>query len=597
MNEMQNVFVVNPNISRKCKKYIWFRGKDIGSASAMACKLLKFFLRRNIHIDGFATDVRENVGICLWNKKIIHISDTEQDALVFSDYEVSGYSEIQRLIEINPLINKENIVVYGAGLDGCHLLHAAKSLGLAISMFIDSNKEKVARGMEDIPIYGAETINKVPENASVIVAASSVYQEIDQFIREQLPGKERFLYNLHFQSEELNSQIYLREREIFEIELINWMEKIVRNKRLYVYGVSERSKKLIEIYELLDFKIIGYVDDEEKENQDGSRPVIAFEKAVNEKAFFLLISRWDYRKNFDKLERMKFRLLRDYGFDNPFGVTYVAARNEILDVNLGVSYIGKQGMRGFTVIGKALPSDTKIVILGSSTTDGEFYPFKSWPEFLADRLEGKNITIYNGGMAGYTTSHELLKLLRDVLYMNPDMVITYDGNMDIAREVGENNPFAFLQLNRIMKYVSSCDEIDLDYDPAKHQHCTGIKPDVDRFNIWLSNIKRMEAVCRYEKIRFLSFLAPTLNSKPEKTKEETGMIWSRWINDDYDKWTYKFREEIRLTAFTYDYIYDLSDIFDNENDVYMDGYHVFEKGNKIIADSIYGVVQGVLEEF
>lgn len=596
MKEIQNVFIINPNIRKKCKKYIWFRGQDIGTESVMACNLLKFFLKRNLYIDGFVTDIRENVGICLWNKEIVYIDEVEkEDALVFSENEMDEYPKVQSIRIINPLINKKNVIVYGAGLDGCHLLHASKSLGLEISMFIDSDNGKAAKGMDGIPVYGVGMIDKISEDASIVVAASSVYQEIDRIISEHLPDRERFFYNLHFQQHFQQQKIVLREGEEFAIEYVNWMKKIVQNKRLYIYGISERNKQLIKIYELLDFKITGYVADEEKESQSG-RPIISLENAANENDFFMLISRWDYRRIFDRLERMKFILSKDYGFDNPFGVTYVAARNEILDVNLGISYIGKQGMCGFTIIGNDLPTDIRVVILGSSTTDGEFTAFKSWPEFLAQRLEGKNITIYNGGMAGYTTSHELLKLLRDILYLSPDMVITYDGNMDLAQEAGENNTFAFLQLNRLVRYVNSSGGVELDYYPTKRQPSLGIKPDMDRFKIWLNNIKRMEAVCRHEKIRFISFLAPTLNSKPNKTKEEKGMLWSRWINDDYDKWSYKFRKEIKLASASFDYIYDLSDIFDNENDVYMDGYHVFEKGNRIIADSIYEAVREILEK-
>lgn len=593
MKEIQNVFIINPNIRKKCKKYIWFRGQDIGTESVMACNLLKFFLKRNLYIDGFVTDIKENVGICLWNKEIVYINDIEENcSLVFSENKVDRYPGFQSIVEINPLINKKNVVVYGAGQDGCHLLHAAENLELEISMFIDSNPEKVAKGMEGIPIYGVEMIDHISDDASIIVAASSVYQEIDQIINKHLPEKARFLYNLHFQHEELKSSfIYLQENELFVMEHVSWMMRIVQNKKIYIYGTSERSKKLIEIYELLDFNVIGYIDDEKKEYLD-NRPVISLENATNDGTGFMLISRLDYRKNFEKLERMNFHLLKDYGFDNPFAVTYVAARNEIVDVNLGISYIGKQGVYGFTVVGNDLPSDRRIVILGSSIADGEFTPFRSWPEFLGERLIEDNVTIYNGAVAGYNTSQELLKLIRDVLYLKPDMVITYDGNIDITRYAGDDNTFIFQGLTTsMMQYVNSYGGVELDYYPVNHLPCTGIRPNVDRFVIWLNNIKRMKAVCTHEKIQFFSFLAPTLNSKPNKTKQEKGMLWSRWISNDYDKWAHKFRMYIKSVVASCDYIYDLSDIFDDVNDVYMDGYHVFEKGNKIIADSIYKVIK------
>ena len=39
------------------------------------------------------------------------------------------------------------------------------------------------------------------------------------------------------------------------------------------------------------------------------------------------------------------------------------------------------------------------------------------------------MTLWNGGISGYTSTQELIKLLRDVLGLNPDMIIVYDGVM------------------------------------------------------------------------------------------------------------------------------------------------------------------------
>ena len=50
------------------------------------------------------------------------------------------------------------------------------------------------------------------------------------------------------------------------------------------------------------------------------------------------------------------------------------------------------------------------------------------------------------------------------------------------------------------------------------------------------------------------------------------------------------REYIHRKRDLPDYIYDLSHIFDGENDIYMDVCHVWQKGNQIIAQEIEKII-------
>src|SRR5262249_27994290 len=72
-----------------------------------------------------------------------------------------------------------------------------------------------------------------------------------------------------------------------------------------------------------------------------------------------------------------------------------------------------------------------ILTLGGSTTAGVQFP-NSWPEQLARMLKERNIpgTVINGAIGGYTSSQELLKLIRDGLEFQPNIVITLNGVND-----------------------------------------------------------------------------------------------------------------------------------------------------------------------
>lgn len=106
----------------------------------------------------------------------------------------------------------------------------------------------------------------------------------------------------------------------------------------------------------------------------------------------------------------------------------------ILDTNLGHNFLADSKYPGIMVYGDDTAEDFKIAVLGGSTTDGKFTFFKSWPELMYEELGNqnfKNVTVYNGGVSGYASGQELLKLIRDMIPLKPDMVIVYDGFNDL----------------------------------------------------------------------------------------------------------------------------------------------------------------------
>lgn len=382
------------------------------------------------------------------------------------------------------------------------------------------------------------------------------------------------------------------ERESFGIQNVGWMREIVRNKKLFIYGLSDRSKKLAAIYELLDFCIEGYIVDGIVEMEE--KKALLLEDIIYEEDFFILISREDYKNMAGHLTDLGLQMFEHLGIDSPFGTWYLGTGNQVLDVNLGHSFLGKQGMYGFDVFGDNDINNMRIFVLGGSTTDGTLFPFKSWAQCLADRISSSNVTIFNGGVVGYTSTQELIKLLRDVLFMKPDMIVVYDGFNDMTASA-EQSPFAFKELQRAMDYVDQCkDKLWLDNFAKNAGPYTGIKPDVDKYEIWLGNIKKMKAICESQGIPFYDFLQPVLYSKKDMTKDELGLLWSTWRINECSQWANEFRNRIKSAVNSCEYIYDLSHIFDHEDGIYMDDCHVYERGNKIIANSIYEVIKDKL---
>jgi hypothetical protein len=90
---------------------------------------------------------------------------------------------------------------------------------------------------------------------------------------------------------------------------------------------------------------------------------------------------------------------------------------------------------GFVVYGAdGDPGQPVLVTLGGSTTDHQYNPEHNWPRQLAGVLQrqGRPTAVYNGGVFGYRSDQELLKLLRDVLPLAPDVVVAFDGINDLS---------------------------------------------------------------------------------------------------------------------------------------------------------------------
>ena len=111
------------------------------------------------------------------------------------------------------------------------------------------------------------------------------------------------------------------------------------------------------------------------------------------------------------------------------------------DPNLGYAHgqcssIIDQQIPGFVLYGAPLgTAEVTIAVLGGSTTDPivmsdrEDIDWHTWPLFLWNLCDeaGLTCTILNGGVGGFTSSQEPMKLVRDVLPAKPDIVISLNG--------------------------------------------------------------------------------------------------------------------------------------------------------------------------
>lgn len=274
----------------------------------------------------------------------------------------------------------------------------------------------------------------------------------------------------------------------------------------------------------------------------------------------------------------------------------------ILGYNLGKS---EYGIEGFRIFGDIHNARLRVLTLGGSTTDPYIYPFKSWSECLHEVLNSKGCSnvVICGGVAGYRSSEELFKLIRDGFAFKPDIVLNYSGFNDLYLD---EHPY----INSYMRQISLSlktqkTQKTLHFNRHEFDICWGQNGDFDgtveeTYAFWINNEKMIHAICEARQVRQITFLQPSLFNgwKIMSEYEQSYQLNLVYIGQERFLAT-TFGE--RLRQFTliaqndigkYEWVKDLSDIM-GDKDVYIDHCHVNEFGNQIIAENIANVVLGV----
>jgi len=207
-----------------------------------------------------------------------------------------------------------------------------------------------------------------------------------------------------------------------------------------------------------------------------------------------------------------------------------------LDPHLGFAHehaadseIGNgQWLPGFVIYGDATADDAfHIIALGGSTTDP--IDGANWPKQLHQILEAEGIpaVVYNGGVSGYSTSQELFKLIRDVLPLRPDLILSLSGVNDLAFVHSvPGHPMVHPYQQRLLEAVSGDGEVILLPNTRRWIHRRKVQntPEIKRVlgvnygpvvsanhvQHWGRNTRLMHAVATSSNIEYISFLQPIL---------------------------------------------------------------------------------------
>ena len=267
-----------------------------------------------------------------------------------------------------------------------------------------------------------------------------------------------------------------------------------------------------------------------------------------------------------------------------------------LDVNLGVLW--KQDQDGFRIFGSDREDSYTIVTLGGSNTYADWLVYaKSWSELLYEKFRDngrENVKILCGGAPGFGSTQELMKFLRDVVPMKPDLVLCYSGLNDVVDshgdfcDTGSGYPFAFPRLlQRLERFAEDAE--------SRLPLYIGRKSEQSVEDIWILNQKIMHFVAQEMEIEFYTFLQPMLYYRNYRIDPELAVKLEELKKNDRFRYAFEHREAfcntVKERTAELDYIIDFTGIYDGYSKLFIDGSHVNEWGNQIIADRIFDFIK------
>lgn len=605
---MNQIFEYNNLQALKSKKVIIYG--CFKSAREFAVRLLN----QNIAFDAFLfpNDEEKYILPYFFNKPVVNVlscrsmgdfviavsfSGKEQAEETLRQYQLDSHIvEIEQMAR--GIVDAANVVMYGTGGRGERFYQDSKGL-IDIRYVCDSKAEKSGTFWNGIEIVNPAYFSDAPDNTVVIVASTYVHEICET------------LYSYHVREEDIflvtYNELSVCKNRINEFKInqntISDILRDVKGRHTVIYGEKETVRNLVCQFQCLDV-IFDDVVTRNSEEEDGTVFNLAYR---NKDSMFVIADKYSKRlqenlqelgiceKNVIWLEKHNSRLTVDREFET------------MLDPNIGHAYARSDdeypGFVRYEYLGNTRKKPIRIVTLGGSTTMSYWIKGTSWSEYLSDILKENDIphVIYCGGVDAYNASSELMKLIRDAIWIRPDIVISYSGTNNKDISYVNKNPFISYYQEDFFEKVAS--KVKVKVFGRMHSVNYGVVPDVSEFEFFYQQLEMMHAVCEAAGIHYQAFLQPMLTDKRKYFDADGELaILDDWLFDktkreyvsvpggdrklqEFLKHAKEFTKaagEKRAPWFT-----DLTKMFDDIDGVYMDRCHIYDRGNDIAANRIY----------
>ena len=593
------------DISKRLNKKVYLYGLNEDTKRAVI-----FLTAFDVSVKGFLLTKEQNElnGMFYLGCPAISFSEFEEienDSIVLDVYG-NNISEIEKELRTVPHENiqvlfetkEKHICIYGAGESGRCLYRLLRSSGINIDFFCDKNGDKIAE-VDKCPVIRPEQLEDIDRDCFIIVAIDdwTVAQEVQKMLLGKMFLKvdlfDSLFWKLKFTEEVWQKgEVYL---PVFRPQGIYYLYRILSKKKVYFF--SNNVQYLVDTVSTL--KKVGVVIQQSVSlavdngmTINGLLILNAYQLVYEDLSnclIWVLTGEEENAKNFMYKSGIR-REIFVYSSGGPLSLN----RSYILDTHLG--YMDSRG----SIVRRNCADDEKVVkvgILGGSTSDYDLYAVeKSWPKCFLELAERNGIKMecICAATAGNTSAMEHIRLIRDLIWKKPDVIISYSRINEISHAVN-NHRFAHIYQKDIFDKLAHTETVDSFFSLKRGEWYYMGETVSDPASVWLGNERMMHAVCEEFHIPFFTFLQPFLCEK--KPKKLVDLEVEEHVMSEIKKvsGTSALGEQVKKDIDAYSWLYDLTNIFDEiQEEIYFDVCHVFERGNKMIAEKIFSCISDVL---
>lgn len=528
-----------------------------------------------INIAGFVNTNKayeQHVGEYIMNRRIVRKEElVPNDDIVVVPREISKIAiqkvfyeifvlKIDELLAPDYRLRNKRVIIYGIGKRGNEIYDLLESneINLAAAC-VSEKKQDVWKGL---PVYSIDELEVTPDTVFVLATKISKY-------RDEMFGK------LEDCEVEKYIDLFLTYNDMISGDMYQIVDKVSgEGKNVFLYGNDDELFRFIKkILNRYGVNINGRI----YENADPDKGIESIYELIYKELdnIAVIVAEWDREKSkavCDKLSEIGFCVQKhNYTSIYPKALRYKEGFQVITDCLLGHSPYADERFPGYVVYGDAKKDDLKIIILGGSTSTDGFYSSIGWPYFFWKKFQQQKVTVYNGAMMGHDVVQELLKLLRDIAYIKPDVVISMGGINNVNVKKNTDNQFC---VKDIIEWITAM--------APKEKYISGVKGDECTYEFWHRNLKVMKTVVESYGAKFFGFLQPMNVAKENPSLFD--IITTGEDNEDF--WVFRERSG-KESAPVYR---NLIDLFDQETEMYIDYAHYSEKANEMLADIVFKTV-------
>lgn len=513
--------------------------------------------------------------------------------------------------------DEEKVIIYGAGDDGILTFITLMNAGIYVSAFCDMDCRKQKMRIMNKRVMSPTELDSCEDKEHIIIFIGS------RNYRQEIKNN---LYKMGFKEIYENRGEFQNKISIgkcYRYGSRTWYTIIEQSykKHIFIFGTSGLDLIFAEKLRMTDIKIEALIVENTYDESDLEYPLISVSELASypkEKIMVYILE--DISKRVKLLEKRGYRNGYHYRMaPYIYGGHRITNPYHRLDVTTGFSYVDSENTPGYSVIGDEDNYEYIIMILGASATDQHYHYFPSWVDFYKDNLKesGIRVKIFNGGGQAYSTQQNLLRLIRDLPVISPDLVVDYDGGINAMNLVQEERlfrlrqPFSNSYTEKVLSSLSPPRRVyikeDLLHEIYGIEECTEICVGMQQGTIkdvvsvsaenYLYAIKCMHAICMVQGVKFLNFLDPLMvyseflgMKDKEKLFHDDDFFKIRKMRES----ACRLRKEI-IEGMDSSFQTDLTQIL-RQDDMYEDIWHPNEKGNQIIARHIYEKTMQVLRQ-